>query len=128
MTTAARWSVIAALSTSALLGIGPANAVPGSGGNAVPVPADYDYDPSRGALHDYCTVFGNDLPGVDFRGACARHDQCMDRLGNAGYDTCHTAFGTDLVAECAWSFPAEAARHGCYALAAAMEIVVREVN
>ncbi|WP_278262711.1 hypothetical protein [Nocardia sp. AG03] len=112
-----------------LLGVAPiAHAVPGSGGNAVPVPADYDYDPSRGALHDYCTVAGNDTPGVDFRGACARHDQCMQREGKAGYDACHTAFGIDLASECTWSFPPGPARDTCHLAAHSMETAVRVVN
>ncbi|MFD6101169.1 hypothetical protein ACFWFQ_00750 [Nocardia salmonicida] len=123
-----RWTSVAATAVLILFGAGVANAGPGSGGNAVPVPADYDYDPSLGPVHDYCTIVGNDLPGVDFRGACARHDLCMETYGDVGYEACHSAFGVDLVAECDWSFPPDAARRACHALAGAMEMAVREAN
>ncbi|MGM7643442.1 hypothetical protein ACSVDM_00965 [Nocardia sp. JW2] len=119
--------VAAVVSVFWLPGVGVAEAAP-SGGNAVPVPADYEYDPARGPVHDYCTIVGNDLPRVDFRGACARHDQCMEVNGDVGYDLCHDAFGKDLIAECDWSFPAGPDRFVCYALAAAMEESVRVVN
>ncbi|MDO4412548.1 hypothetical protein [Cutibacterium sp.] len=47
------------------------------------VPRGYAYDPSRGALHDYCTNSPDKFyaPGksADFKGPCALHDMCYEK-------------------------------------------------
>lgn len=53
----------------------------------VKVPGSYRYDPHDTThLHDYCTRAPDEYPApgaknADFRGPCARHDQCYERAG-----------------------------------------------
>ncbi|MFB0836049.1 phospholipase A2 [Arthrobacter halodurans] len=46
----------------------------------VAVPADYIYDVNhaRRTLHDYCSFSPDSWGNADFRGPCARHDQCIE--------------------------------------------------
>ena len=72
----------------------------------VEVPDGYVYDPSRGALHDYCTNSPDQFPApgvnADFKGACAIHDMCYEKdYGNAdAMVACDTAFLKNLRTVC----------------------------
>lgn len=72
----------------------------------VEVPDGYVYDPSRGALHDYCTNSPDQFPALgvnaDFSGACAIHDMCYEKdYGNAdAMVACDTAFLKNLRTVC----------------------------
>ena len=72
----------------------------------VEVPDGYVYDPSRGALHDYCTNSPDQFPApgvnADFSGACAIHDMCYEKdYGNAdAMVACDTAFLKNLRTVC----------------------------
>ncbi|NNH71001.1 hypothetical protein HLB23_14200 [Nocardia uniformis] len=72
--------------------------------NPVPVPGNYE--PGSGDLHDYCTSpMPNEYLGADFKGACARHDQCMEKhRDDQVYGDCHDDFESDLQAVCNWAF------------------------
>lgn len=71
------------------------------------IPANYEYDPDRGPLHDYCTSSPDthNINGtvVDFRGSCARHDMCY--AGDAPKEECDDAFWVNLTNRCSFTFP-----------------------
>lgn len=70
--------------------------------NGVDVPPEYDYDPGKGSLHDFCALSPDQLGGADFRGACALHDMCYDGV-NQGIGThhdCNIAFLNNLRTVC----------------------------
>ena len=70
----------------------------------VTVPPEYVYDPSLGALHDYCTNAPDSFPAphaknASFRGPCARHDLC---IGAAPTDRgpCDDGLKADMYTNC----------------------------
>ncbi len=70
----------------------------------VTVPPEYVYDPSLGALHDYCTDAPDSFPAphaknASFRGPCARHDLC---IGAAPSDRspCDDGLKADMYTNC----------------------------
>jgi hypothetical protein len=85
-----------------------------SSGSFVDIPADYVYEPSLGALHDYCTDSPSYFPGnpaADFRGPCARHDMCYE-AHVAGKSTCDNNLFWDLYANCEYTYSAEDSQRG----------------
>ncbi|MGQ0839195.1 hypothetical protein [Actinokineospora sp.] len=79
----------------------------------VPIPRNYVYNPNLGAFHDYCTrspdqpniipIVGGLSRRVDFRGPCANHDLCEQRVGY-GNLACDNAFRNLLHQQCAYFF------------------------
>lgn len=69
----------------------------------VGVPARYEYDPSKGSLHDYCTKSPDSWGRADFRGPCANHDLCyQDHV--RGKDPCDQSLRTDIEMNCGVAF------------------------
>lgn len=69
--------------------------------NGVTIPSNYVYDPSKGSLHDYCTLSPDHLGNADFRGACARHDMCYQALRRGEkHHACNVAFKNNLYKVC----------------------------
>jgi hypothetical protein len=84
------------------------------------VPNDYVADYSS-ALHDYCTLALNaSLPNqagtmADFKGPCARHDQCYEAHDRSGWPSCDQQLENDLKANCDCTFAASDTAHdACY--------------
>lgn len=76
---------------------------------AVPIPEGYVYNLSvreHPGYHDYCTKAPNFFTtpelDADFRGACARHDMCMDAADqvSGGYGPCNDALLVDMNRVC----------------------------
>lgn len=67
------------------------------------VPKGYDYNPSKGALHDYCTKSPDKYyaPGksADFRGPCAIHDMCYAKKHCASA-SCDKSLHANLANNC----------------------------
>lgn len=90
----------------------------------VPIPADYVYNPAarKPGYHDYCTASPNlyvtpEL-NADFRGACARHDICMEdaEIGGYGIGWCNTELLLDMRDVCSSVYVGELEKHrqGCF--------------
>lgn len=85
----------------------------------VPIPADYVYDPSlpHSGYHDYCTMspsyFTTTEINADFRGACARHDMCMEAADarGEGYLKCNVDLLTDMSSVCSAVYTGEYASY-----------------
>jgi len=87
-------------------------------GDPVNVPSDYVYDPDchqmpQGRhcenwryMHDYCSKSPDELPSpganADFRGPCARHDQCLERGGTNNF--CNNQLWTDMGQQCKYTY------------------------
>jgi hypothetical protein len=76
-------------------------------GDFVGVPDGYVYDPSLGALNDYCTSSPDEFPApladnADFRGPCARHDICYG--SGADQFGCDNALWSDMVTNCEFTY------------------------
>lgn len=70
----------------------------------VTIPPNYVYNPSAGALHDYCTDSPDKFPNplgrdADFRGPCARHDLCLEAKAVPN-STCNARLRDDLITNC----------------------------
>ena len=69
----------------------------------VDVPARYEYNPSKGSLHDYCTKSPDSWDRANFRGPCANHDLCyMDHV--RGKQACDDSLRTDMEMNCGVAF------------------------
>jgi hypothetical protein len=96
------------------------SAINGSG-EEVTVPDDYIYDPDCKQMpegrdciggwkfmHDYCSGSPDQLPSpganADFRGPCARHDQCLERGGTNA--SCNQKFHENLYQNCKYTYGA----------------------
>ncbi len=87
-------------------------------GEKVEIPDDYIYDPDCARvpagrtcnnwvyMHDYCSGSPDQLPSpganADFRGPCARHDQCLERGGTNNF--CNNQLYTDMMQNCAYTY------------------------
>ncbi len=87
-------------------GTGPGVRPLGGAGEFVSIPANYVYDPRLGTLHDYCSYapdwFYVPGPDADFRGPCARHDQCY--AGSTSKFTCDNRLWSDMVTNCDYTY------------------------
>ncbi|WP_417219588.1 hypothetical protein [Arthrobacter sp.] len=120
----------------------------------ITVPSNYVYNPRttvRRALHDYCTwspdSYGQAVKGTgrnyvtlraDFKGPCARHDMCIERIiFDGGTLTskrsqrryCDTIFRARLEQNCSYTFyesRSSSARAACYARASLYYSVVSQ--
>ena len=98
----------------------------------VPIPGNYQYEPSRGAWHDYCT-WSPDKPvvppwgQVDFRGPCANHDMCEEGGGPNTY-RCDRLFFNLMHQQCEYTFGTGPARGPCDFIADTYYNVVRNTG
>lgn len=95
------------------------------------VPSSYVYDPSRGALHDYCTKSPDRWLSADFRGPCARHDMCYERNTSPHRrDKCQGPFHRRLRHNCKYYYKWHHAtfRSDCLAVAAGYYAAVKLSN
>lgn len=57
-------------------------------------------------MHDYCSGSPDQLPSpganADFRGPCARHDQCLERGGTNNF--CNNQLYADMMQNCAYTY------------------------
>ena len=90
----------------------------------IPVPSHYVYNPSLGAVHDYCTSSPDEYPSpvggnANFRGPCARHDLCY---GSPGSDHlwCDNQLYNHMMINCSYAYQhiLDPNRNGCYNTAA----------
>lgn len=70
----------------------------------VGVPSNYVYNPSLGTLNDYCSYSPDEYPSpvganANFRGPCARHDQCYGG-GVTSKLTCDNRLFADMKSNC----------------------------
>ncbi|GAA2531685.1 phospholipase A2 [Pilimelia columellifera] len=86
------------------------------GPSKVTVPSNYLYDPDRGSLHDYCTHSPDEWYSADFRGPCARHDQCYARPGNHKKE-CDNQLEKHLTQNCDHAYGPGVKRTSCHGIA-----------
>ena len=97
--------------------------MPGQAWAAEPItiPSIYVYNPSLGALNDYCTISDDFAPiqdrqlklrRADFRGPCARHDLCY--ASPAPKNVCDDNFYRDLLQQCDYTFASDTSGYLAY--------------
>ncbi|WP_310961572.1 phospholipase A2 [Nocardioides terrisoli] len=112
-----------------------AGPISGDRPNKVSVPHGYRYHPQRGphvALHDYCTKSPDTFDGTTFRGPCAIHDMCYDRIRKNNepwthHYACDLSLWHDMRTNCAYAHPGllgTTRRFSCYGVANVYEEVV----
>lgn len=91
------------------------------------VPSNYDYNPSHGPLHDFCTVGADSYGDANFKGPCAYHDLCYG--GPYDKKSCDAIFSANLDANCEDNYGAfNPHRYSCKDVAATYVTVVVVAN
>jgi Prokaryotic phospholipase A2 len=99
----------------------------------VGIPSNYVYNTkhARVELHDYCTLSPDEWFNANFRGACAKHDMCIE--GNLGKTKavqktlragCDKGLATNLASSCTMAYTPGLKRTTCTSVAATYYAVV----